>query len=157
MPDGVAQVGDRAPSFRLPSTDGEISLEDPLAGGHRLVLAFYHEDATRACETQIAMLKDAHEMITEFGARVVAVSTDSMESHRAFAERLGGVPFPLASDVDLAAARAYAVVDEGDPLRSRRAIFVIDRDGTVLLAIPHHQPSNLSQIEAVLAALGVES
>lgn len=93
MPDPPA-AGARAPDFRLPSTDGEIALADllapvrGLARGDRVVLAFYAEDATPSCQTQLAMLKDAHEMLREFGAQVVAVSADSLESHRAFADRL---------------------------------------------------------------------
>jgi thioredoxin-dependent peroxiredoxin len=156
MPDGP-QPGDPAPPFELSSTSGIVSLASVLAEGRRLVLAFYHEDGTPSCETQLSMLRDALEMLTEFGARVVAVSADSVESHRAFAERLGGLPFPLASDRALDAARAYGVVDAGDPRRSRRAIFVVDRDGSVLLSIPHYQPANLSQIEAILAVLGAET
>jgi peroxiredoxin Q/BCP len=155
MPDPPA-AGARAPDFRLPSTDGEIALADLLARGDRVVLAFYAEDATPSCQTQLAMLKDAHEMLREFGAQVVAVSADSLESHRAFADRLGGMPFPLASDASLDAARAYGVIDDGDPRRARRAIFVIDRDGALLLSMPHFQPGNLSQVEAIFAALGME-
>jgi peroxiredoxin len=155
MPEPPAP-GHRAPAFSLPSTEGGVSLDELLAAGDRVVLAFYAEDATPTCENEIAMLKDAHEMLREFGARVVAVSADSIESHRAFAEGLGGVPFPLASDAGLEAARAYGVIDEGDPRRSRRAIFVIDRDGTVMLALPHFHPGNLSQIEAIFAVLGAE-
>lgn len=150
------EAGQRAPHFRLSSTEGDVSLSAMLAAGGRVVLAFYYEDATPSCETEIAMLRDAHEMLREFGARVVAVSADTLESHRAFDERLGGVPFPLASDAALEAARAYGVVDEGDEKRSRRAVFVIDRDALVLLALPHFQPNNLSQVEAVFAALGGE-
>ena len=156
MPEPL-QAGDRAPAFRLPSTDGDVSLDDLLTGGHCIVLAFYHEDATPSCQTEVSMLSEAHEMLTEFGARVIAVSADSVDSHRVFAERLGGVPFALASDETLAAARAYGVVDEGDPRRSRRAMFVIDRGGTVILAIPHFQPANLAQVEAIFAALGAET
>lgn len=155
MPDGVAP-GQQAPDFRLPSTEGEVALASLLNGSHRLVLAFYAEDGTPSCAHEVTLLKDAHQMLTEFGARVVAVSADSIESHDAFAARLGGVPFPLASDADLAAARAYGVVDEGDPRRSHRAIFVIERDGTVMLTLPHFQPGNLSQVEAIFAALGAE-
>ncbi len=154
MPDPPA-AGAPAPDFRLPSTDGEIALAD--LRGDRVVLAFYAEDATPSCQTQLAMLKDAHEMLREFGAQVVAVSADSLESHRAFADRLGGVPFPLASDASLDAARAYGVIDDADPRRARRAIFVIDRDGALLLSMPHFQPGNLSQVEAIFAALGMES
>ncbi|MEX2247535.1 MAG: redoxin domain-containing protein [Dehalococcoidia bacterium] len=153
MPDSLS-AGTKAPPFSLPSTNGDVSLDDLLRDG-RLVLAFYTEDGTPTCQTEIAMLKDAQEMLREFGASVIAVSADSVASHEAFAERLGGVPFPLASDASLAAARAYGVVDEGDPRRSRRAIFVIDRDGTVLLAL-HFQPNSLAQIEAIFTVLGAE-
>jgi peroxiredoxin (alkyl hydroperoxide reductase subunit C) len=156
MPE-APRPGGAAPAFRLTSTEGEISLHELLATGNRLVLAFYHEDATPSCETQISMLRDAHEMLTEFDARVVAVSADSLTSHQAFAERLGGLPFPLASDGALDVARAYGVVDAGDPRRSQRAIFVIDRDGTVLLSIQHYQPSNLAQVKAIFSALGADA
>jgi peroxiredoxin Q/BCP len=151
------QPGHCAPAFRLPSTVGALALDGLLDGKHRVLLAFYVEDSTPSCETALTLLKDAHEMLTEFGARVVAISADSLESHRVFAERLGGVPFPLASDESGDVARAYGVSDGVDPRRSRRAIFVIDRDGSVLLAIPHFQPANLSQVEAIFAALGAES
>ncbi len=157
MTDAVPEPGAPAPAFRLPSTAGEVSLDGLLAEGQRLVLAFYVEDGTPSCETELSLLRDAHDTIVELGARVLAVSADSLQSHRAFVERAGGFPFPLASDAALETARAYGVVDEGNPRRSRRAMFVIDRDGTVLLALPHFQPNNLSHIESVLTALGAQT
>ena len=48
------------------------------------------------------------------------------------------------------------MIDEADPKRARRAIFVIDRDGSLLLALPHFQPNNLAQVEAIFTALGAE-
>jgi peroxiredoxin Q/BCP len=152
---GVAR-GSNAPQFTLTSTAGEVSLAPLLDGRKRVVLAFFSEVGTPACDTLVAMLKDAHEMITEFGGTVIAVSADGIESLRAFAERLGGVPFPLATDTNLEAARAYGVIDEADTRHARRAVFVIDRDGAVLLANPHFQASNLSQVEAIFSALGEE-
>jgi peroxiredoxin Q/BCP len=150
-------AGSKAPPFRLPSTDGDISLDELLAGDHRAVIAFYAEDGTPACQTELAMLRDAHDLIAEFSARVVGISSDSLESHRAFAERVGGLPFPLASDAEVETAGAYGVIDEGDARRSRRAIFVVDRDATVLLSLPHFQPQNLAQVEAIFEALGSET
>ncbi|MHB8683916.1 MAG: redoxin domain-containing protein [Dehalococcoidia bacterium] len=154
---GSIAAGARAPDFRLPTTDGERSLGDLLADGQRLVLAFYAEDGTPACETELTMLRDASAMLAEFRARVLALSADTLDAHAAFAGRLGGLPFPLASDTALTAARAYGVIDDGDPRRSRRAVFVIDSDGVVLLALPHFQPHNLAQVEAIFAALGAEA
>jgi peroxiredoxin Q/BCP len=149
------RAGDKAPAFLLPSTEGDVSLDGLLVGGRTVVLAFYHEDATPTCDAELVMLKDAYETLAQSGAIALAVSADSLESHRALAKRSGGFPFALATDVTLDAARAYGVVDEGNPRRSRRAVFVIGRDGKILFAIPHFQPSNLDQVESLLSALDV--
>lgn len=146
------EAGSAAPDFTVETDRGRMSLSGLLEKG-KLVLAFYYEDLTPTCSTQVTSLKEGHEMFADLGANVLAVSTDSLESHRMFGERLGGVPFPLGSDPDLGLARAYGVVDDSGK-RSRRAVFVIDADGTVLLAIPHYNPANLSQYEEVFAALG---
>ena len=150
MPD----VGDQAPDFTLPSTDGEVHLHDLLAQGP-VLLAFYFEDATPTCSTEVTALRDAHEVLRELGVQVLAVSADSIESHRAFAERLGGLPFPLVSDPDLVAARAYDAVAEDDPRRSRRALFVIGRDGRITYAANPFSPNNLTQLEEAFRALGI--
>jgi peroxiredoxin len=68
---------------------------------------------------------------------------------------LGGVPFALVSDERLEAARAYGVVDEGGK-RSRWAVFVIDKGGTVLHVVPRFQPGNPNQYEDIFVALGFE-
>ena len=148
-------AGDRAPDFTLPSTDGDVRLSDLLDRG-RVLLAFYFEDTTPLCSTEIEALKDAYDTLRELGAGVVAVSADTIESHRGFIDRLGGVPFPLASDADLTVARAYDAVAEDDPRRSRRALFVIDRDGAVLYAANPYSPNSLSQLEGAFRVLGLE-
>ena len=151
MPD----VGDRAPDFALPSTAGEIRLRDLLDRG-KVLLAFYTEDNTPLCSSEVAMLRDDCKLIRDLGAQVVAVSADTLESHAEFAARIGGVPFPLVSDTALEAARAYGVAgDEGK--RSRRAVFVIDSDGRILHAESWFQPGNPTQYEAVFRALGFEA
>ncbi len=144
-----------APDFSLPSTNGDVRLSDLLERG-RVLLAFYFEDATPSCSTEIAALKDAHDLLREAGTQVVAISADSVESHRAFAERLGGVPFPLASDASLDAARAFGVVAEDDARRSRRALFVIERDGTISYAADPFQVNSVSRLEEALRAAGVD-
>ena len=145
-------VGDPAPDVTLPSTQGDLSLAGLGAG--KLVLAFYTEDNTPLCSNQIAMLRDDYEMVKELGASVVAISSDGLDSHRDFAERLGGLPFPLASDESLQAASAYGVADD-DRKRSRRAVFVI-QEGRIVHAEPWFQPGNPAQFEAIFRALGLD-
>lgn len=148
------QAGEPAPDFTLPSTHGDISLRD-LTAEKKVVLAFYTEDATPLCSSEVTILKEDYDLIRGQGAEVVAVSADSLASHEAFAQRVDGFPFPLASDADLTAARLYDVLDETGK-RSRRAIFVIDRGGTVLLAIGWYQPGNVRQYEDIFRALGFD-
>jgi len=67
--------------------------------------------------------------------------------HAEYARRLG-LPFPLLSDPDLAVCRRYgAVVPAGD--RVSRAVYLIDRDGTVRFARYGSPPADV-----VLDSLG---
>ncbi len=145
--------GDLAPDFTIESTDGTIRLSD-LRGG-KVLLTFYQEDNTPACATQLSSFGEDYEMLESLGARVVAISADDLHAHRSFAEQLGGVPFPLASDPNLAVAQEYGVVDETGK-RSRRAAFVVDEDGRIAHAIPWYNPSNFQQYEEIFRALGMD-
>ena len=146
------QPGDPAPDFTLPGTDGPVRLSELLAVGP-VVLAFYQEADTPTCRSQLTAFRDDYELLAESGVRLLAISTDPLDVHRAFAGRLAA-PFPLLSDVDGAVARAYDVYDEAER-RARRALFVIDPDGRVRLAIRHYNPANSAQYESVYRSLGL--
>lgn len=151
----MPEVGDKAPDFTLPSTEGDIRLSD-LAAESKVLLAFYAEDNTPLCSSQLSVLKEDHDIIETLGARVIAISADNIVEHTDFLERIGGLPFPLASDPHLEVANAYGVADD-DGKRSRRAIFVIDRGSEILHAEPWFQPGNPTQYEAIFKALGFEA
>ena len=103
----------------------------------------------------ISSFREEYETITDLGAEVVAISPDTVESHVSFCDSLGGCPFPLASDPDMAVARAYGVV--ADETRTPvRAVFVIDERGTIVHKIPWYQPGNVGQFFEVFEALGLE-
>lgn len=146
--------GDLAPDFEMPSTEGRLRLRD-LTATKKVVLAFYKEDNTPLCASEVSVLKEDHELLQHLQAEVVAVSADSMDSHEDFAEALGGVPFPLVSDENLEVARAYGALDDAGK-RSRRAVFVIDKGGRILLVVPWFQPGNPNQYEDIFVALGFE-
>jgi peroxiredoxin Q/BCP len=147
------EVGQPAPAFEVETTEGPRTLEGLLADGP-LILLFYNEDATPLCTTQLRGFRDEFETIRELGANVLAVSSDDLASHERFAEaeRLG---FPLAVDAGLELAQRYDVVDD-EGRRSRRAVFVIDADGTVAAANPHYQPQDMTQFAEVFSALGLK-
>ena len=103
----------------------------------------------------ISSLKEEYETIEALGATVIALSADSVESHILFCESLGGCPFPLASDTDLAVPKAYdAIAEDGrSPIRS---LYVVDQTLTVILRIPWYQPGNVGQFMEIFRALGME-
>ena len=96
--------GEKAPDFSVETTEGRLSLSDLLQSG-KLVLTFYVEDGTPLCSSQVAAFQQDYPAFEEAGARLLAVSADTPESHRTFVEKLGGLAFPLASDADLSLAR----------------------------------------------------
>ena len=150
----MPRVGEQAPDFALPSTEGELRLSE-IAARKKVLLAFYVEDNTPLCSSEISVLREDYEIVQQLGAQVIAVSADTLESHHHFAERLGGVPFPLVSDERLEAATAYDVLD-ADSKRSRRAVFVIEA-GKIVHAEPWFQPGNPTQYEEIFRALGFDA
>ena len=87
------EAGDAAPDFELPSTKGTLRLRD-LTTTKKVLLAFYTEDNTPLCSSEVSVLKEDYELVQQLGTEVVAVSADSLDSHRDFADKLGGVPSP---------------------------------------------------------------
>ena len=63
---------------------------------------------------------------------MLGISCDSSASHRAFANELGGLDFPLLSDFwpHGRVAREYGIFDE-DRGHPRRSVFVVDRQGVI--------------------------
>ena len=88
----------------------------------------------------------------QLNAQVLGVSVDSVHSHRAFAEQLGGIAFPLLADFH---PKGKVVMDYGlwreDKGYSRRAIVIVDREGIVR----HSQviEQGAPDVEKVLAAV----
>jgi len=67
-------------------------------------------------------------------AQVLSVSVDSVFAHQAFAEKMGGISFPMLSDF----WPHGEVCEQYDCLRPqgfpKRAVFIIDKEGTVRYA-----------------------
>src|SRR2546423_6930905 len=76
------KVGDEAPDFELPSTDGPMKLSS--LRGQPVVLVFYPGDFTPVCTKQLCSYRDAYADLVDTGAKVLAISADSMESHERF-------------------------------------------------------------------------
>jgi thioredoxin-dependent peroxiredoxin len=121
-------VGAHAPDFTLKDGEGrEWSLARQR--GRVVVLLFYPGDETPVCTKQMCSVRDRWEDYQATGAEVVGISTDSAESHRAFAEN-HSLPLRLLSDPDRRVAEMYGA-KSWLPGRSARAVVVVDAEGRV--------------------------
>jgi thioredoxin-dependent peroxiredoxin len=102
----TAEVGKRAPEFRVTNQRGEQLSLASLAG-KSIVLYFYPRDETPGCTREACALRDNWSEIERTGAVVIGVSGDSADSHRAFADH-HKLPFHLVTD-DGTLAKAFGV------------------------------------------------
>ncbi|HTP13577.1 MAG TPA: thioredoxin-dependent thiol peroxidase [Bacteroidota bacterium] len=126
--------GDRAPQFKLSTTDGSsISLGD--LKGKKVVLYFYPKDDTPGCTKEACSFQENAGRLRKKGAVVLGVSADSVESHGKFAAKYG-LGFPLLSDETKEVCKAYGVWQEKSLYGRKfmgivRTTFVIDERGFV--------------------------
>jgi peroxiredoxin Q/BCP len=117
-----------APDFALPDGKGETwRLSDHR--GKVVVLLFYPGDETPICTRQMCSVRDRWEDYAATGAEVVGISTDSVASHKAFAEH-HDLPLRLLSDADRKVADLYGA-NSLVPGKVARSVFVIDGDGLI--------------------------
>ncbi len=122
-------VGDVAPDFTLPDQSGTPVRLGDLVGRKTVVLYFYPKDETPGCTIEARAFRDSYEQFTAQDAQVVGVSSDSVRSHRRFAQR-HNLPFLLLSDADGTVRRLYGV-EKTLGLLPGRVTYVIDQTGTV--------------------------
>ena len=104
--------------------------------GHNLVVYFYPMDDTPGCTVEGKEFRDSIEQFHALDCVVVGVSTDSVERHRAFAEK-HALPFILLADVEGKLATALGVLKGKYAARST---FVLDHDLRVRRAFHEVMP-----------------
>jgi thioredoxin-dependent peroxiredoxin len=119
--------GKPTPAFSVTASDG-TKIDSAAMKGKPIVLYFYPKDETPGCTTEACSFRDAWEKLAKSGVVMVGVSTDSDESHKAFAAH-HKLPFHLVSDPDGKLAKTFGVTVNGT-FMSRQTI-VIGADGNV--------------------------
>jgi peroxiredoxin Q/BCP len=120
------RVGDPAPDFEANSTKGKIKLSD--FRGKKVILYFYVKDQTPGCTMQSIDLQEGLDKLNNLNAVVIGISTDSLESHKKFAEKYN-LNFPLVADEDKKISELYGVLNERG--RAKRVTFIIDENGII--------------------------
>ena len=145
----MPKVGDRAPDFSVPASDGTtVHLKDYVGKGN-IVLYFYPKDDTPGCTREACGIRDTFGEFKGLNAIVFGVSFDSVESHKKFIGKYK-LPFVLLADTDKKIAEAYGVATDRSPVASR-VTFVIDKQGKIAYVNPKVNPAtNAAELRTVL-------
>ena len=146
------QVGQKVQDFSAQAlmADGsfkEVKLADYK--GKWLIVFFYPLDFTFVCPTEIQGFDKNLDHFKKLGAEILACSTDSVYSHKAWTEKeLGKVHFPILGDTNHQVSRTFNVLleDKGIALRGT---FIIDPNGVLKSAVVNDLPVGRSVEETV--------
>ena len=124
------QVGDKAPSFDLPGTDGRShALPLPInADTPWTVLAWFPKAYTSGCTIECRSLAQNGHLIKKFNVRYFMLSVDPIETNKAFAAD-ESADFPLLSDATTEIAEKYGVLSPRG--YAKRQTFYVDPQGTI--------------------------
>jgi len=155
----LLRIGDQAPDFKVRGiVGGQVGDYSPASFKSKwLVLFFYPADFTFICPTEVTGFSKLAQDFAAEGAAVLGVSVDSIDSHRSWAEELGGLNYPLLSDEEKTLSRAYGVLDEKEGV-ALRATFIINPAGIICYQVVSHVNVGRSVEETlrVLKALRTE-
>ena len=151
-------VGAKAPDFTLPNQDREnVTLSEQLKNGPA-VLVFFPAAFSSVCQQEMCTFRDSAADLNKVNAQVLGVSTDTFFALKAWGDQQK-LNFPLLSDFNKEVLPKYGVLNPdmiGMKNIAKRAVFVIDRSGTVryreVLEDARNEP-NYDNVKKALASL----
>ena len=144
-------VGDLAPDFALPSTQGEpvrlLSLTDSP-----IVLFFLTDTFTFFSRVFSKTFEALHESLSMVEVAIVGVSTEPVEALCTFADE-ENIPYILLSDFDRQVSKAYGtLVDRiaGLTMVTCAGLFVIDTKGRIAYKWIHDEQSPVPDADQIV-------
>jgi peroxiredoxin Q/BCP len=146
----LPKVGQKAPSFTLPSQEGTpVSLDSYR--GKWVVLYFYPKDMTSGCTIEAHNFQRDLAKYRAANAVVLGVSVDSVDSHKQFCAK-DSLSFTLLSDSEKKVVSQYGSLGNYAGFKiAKRNTFLINPQGQIVKVWTGVDPSHHS--EEVLAAL----
>jgi peroxiredoxin (alkyl hydroperoxide reductase subunit C) len=162
----MPRIGDKAPSFKAVTTQGEIKFPEQFAGSW--VILFSHPaDFTPVCTSEFMTFATREEQFAQANCKLVGLSVDGLYSHiawlRSVKEKIEyrgmknvEVKFPLIEDITMEVARKYGMIQPGESTtKAVRAVFVIDPKGIIrtIVYYPLSLGRNFDELYRVVVAL----
>lgn len=150
-----AQIDQKAPDFKLFNTEKkEISLSEQK--GKNVVLLFFPLAFTSTCTAELCNVRDNYSYYNNLNAVVFGISGDSLFSLGKFKEEQK-LNFDLLSDFNKDVSTAYGCLYElfgfGMKGVTKRASFVIDKDGILRYSEILEKATDMPDFEGIKSAL----
>ncbi len=148
------KLNQKAPEIKLPDQNGDVQKLSDYKGQWVLVY-FYPKDDTPGCTTEACTLRDNFPKLGKLKAKVFGISTDSVASHKKFADKYN-LPFTLLADEDKKVVEKYGVWAEKSMYGRKyfgtlRSSFVVDPRGIIVRIYEKVKPAE--HADQVLADL----
>ncbi|MBM3905026.1 MAG: thioredoxin-dependent thiol peroxidase [Thaumarchaeota archaeon] len=150
----MLEEGEKVPRFELQDADGN-AVKSSEFKGKKFVVYFYPRDFTPGCTIEADEFSKEYKKFQKIGATVIGISTDSVESHKKFVEKMG-IPYVLLSDPESEVSKKFGVWGKKqfmgrEYMGIQRSTFLVDEKGKVFKVYPSVKPKG--HAEEVLAAL----
>lgn len=122
-------VGDTAPDFELPSSNGQVYRLSDFRGKQAVVIAWFPQSFTSGCTIECKSLAQNGDTLREFDMKYFMASVDPIEESKRFAATMEA-DFPLLSDPSMETAREYGVLYQNR--FALRQTFYIDVNGVIV-------------------------
>jgi peroxiredoxin Q/BCP len=123
------KVGDKAPDFSLPGSDGKTYSLDQFKGKKAVVIAWFPKAFTGGCTAECKSFRENSDALKHLNVAYFTASIDAPEENKKFAESLG-LDYPILSDPGTEVAKAYGVVHDTRKV-AERWTFYIDKEGKI--------------------------
>jgi peroxiredoxin Q/BCP len=141
-------IGETCPHFELEDQNGKIFNSNDWIGKKKLVIFFYPKDETPGCTKEACSFRDSHEEFLKYDCQVIGVSSDSVLSHKQFAEN-HNFNYTLLADTEKKVRKLFRVPVSLFGLLPGRVTYIIDLQGKVR-GIHNSQLNPLSHIKEAL-------
>jgi peroxiredoxin Q/BCP len=125
------KIGDNIPEFSLKDQHGNLFNINTYLGKKKLVIFFYPQDGSLNCTREACYFRDISDLFEEADAIIIGISSQSVESHKEFAEK-NRLNYTLLSDNENIVRKLFGVPGRVFGLIPGRVTYVADRSGKVV-------------------------
>jgi glutaredoxin-dependent peroxiredoxin len=151
----MLKVGDKAPVFKLPDSNGNEQLLTDFLNESQIVILFFPLAFSDVCSKEMCSVRDNMKMYRSLDVTVIGISVDSIFTLKAF-KKVRNLNFRLLSDFNKEVSRQYDVLCDnyyGMKGVSKRASFVISQNGLIKHVEVLEDSGELPDFRAILKSI----